>query len=241
MSKNIGFKVSTAIAWRIMTELCRRHHATQKLQIYETHPCSGQYDCLSLYASVGDKYRHLCDFNRQSDHLHIWYPNHELTHELHWPDHNNYVQAVLQANDHKDVVNQIESILLLPNTHNHKSSTPPVLMMRIVAEVLEQTALSRKNIDIRWAIHDSSGMEGTSVKSGLFDIDEYKREAELIGQDKVANRCWFLHYQETNAVIDFRGILRLQSNNYEPWYILNDYNAGQKACDLADKLMQMLE
>jgi len=45
--------------WRIATEICRRHH--EDLTIIETHPCSGQYDCLSI---ISVDRVHIADLNR---------------------------------------------------------------------------------------------------------------------------------------------------------------------------------
>lgn len=240
MSHRVCFKISTAVAWRMLTELCRRHHATQKLRVYETHPGGGQYDCLSLYADDGQ--RHLCDFNRSSEHLHIWHPSYEQADGLRWPDHNNFVQAFLRADDPKAVVDELETALRLPNSQNHKlpSSSPPVLMMRLVAEVLEHAALSRTHADIRWAIHDSSGIEGTYSKRNLFDIDEYRQEACQIGRDKVASRCWFLHYRETYAIADLRGVLRLKSNPKDMWNVWAEYQAGRTIHALAHQCELLL-
>ena len=200
----------------------------------------GQYDCLSLYADNGQ--RHLCDFNRPSEHLHIWYSNNDDAKGLRWPDQNNYVQAFLRAEDPKVVVDQIEAALGLPYSHNHKlpSSSPSVLMMRLVAEVLEQTALSRMNVDIRWAIYDSSGMAGTHIESSLFDLEEYRQEASQVGQEKVASRCWVLYYRDTFAIIDLRGKLLLKSSLSEPWNVWVEYQAGQKIPTLANQCELLL-
>jgi len=46
-------------SWRIVSELMRRY--PRKFHVIETHPCSGQYDCLALYTPDGT---HVADFNR---------------------------------------------------------------------------------------------------------------------------------------------------------------------------------
>ena len=46
---NYRYQITAAVAWQIIYQIMRRYHHKYSLRILETHPCSGQYDCLSVY------------------------------------------------------------------------------------------------------------------------------------------------------------------------------------------------
>src|SRR5947209_4019758 len=93
-------EVVFVIGWKILAEVFRRHHAGARLCLLETHPCGGQYDCLSLYSGEFPEAVHLCDFNQASSHFHVWgsFGVVQTTlSDLGWADENNYVLAYLQS------------------------------------------------------------------------------------------------------------------------------------------------
>jgi hypothetical protein len=158
------YQVRTAITWRIVSELVRRHEAECRLAVVEMHPGGGTYDCISLWRPEGEDSpygRHLCDFNQDSQHLHIFDPYEEPRRELadlRWPDENDYVHAYLRADEPIALIDSIEAVLGLPAA---RSILPPIspsaLRYLVLAELAARFMLSNETLQIRWGFLDTSG------------------------------------------------------------------------------------
>jgi hypothetical protein len=72
------YQVRTAITWRIVAELVRRHESQRRLAVVEMHPVGNVRLHFVIWCREGedDPYgRHLCDFNQDSQHVHIFDPS----------------------------------------------------------------------------------------------------------------------------------------------------------------------
>ncbi len=241
---NFRFQVITAVTWRIVAELIRRHHA-HRLRVYETHPGGGQCDCLSIYVGeAGFDSRHLCDFNQQSQHLHIFNtystPRRRLD-DLRWPDGNDYVSPHLGNEEAKVVVDDIEALVGLPLLAGKSlpSTTPPTLIFRLIAGVLERHMLSRETLDVRCGWHDSSGMEGSYIRDELQLLPGVASELPTGSTDwqiqaRVASRFWLISValpekeRAPKAVLDLQGRVHFVSNPAEPWSVWGEYQINQR-------------
>ena len=62
-------KIKEAVSWALIYQIMRRYHAAYELRLWETHPCGGQYDCLSIHSMRPDDIRNhgfgtsIFDFN----------------------------------------------------------------------------------------------------------------------------------------------------------------------------------
>ncbi|ADL52327.1 hypothetical protein Clocel_2623 [Clostridium cellulovorans 743B] len=128
----------------------------------ELHPCSGMYDCLSIFIS-NDTFpgRHIFDFNQGSGNFHVFRAWDRLSknfEEIGWPDKNSYVSSFLCASDTSEVIDDLEVLIGTPS-YEHKGlpkMTPKVFMIIIIANLLQRHALGREIVDIMGALNDSS-------------------------------------------------------------------------------------
>lgn len=194
------YGVRAAVAWRIITELVRRHQTTCRLRVLETHPGGGQYDCLSLGFSRGTLSFavRLCDFNVGSQRLHIWNtfgePRARLQ-DLKWPHGNDYVQPFLESLDPKNVATLGLPVAKTPTP----VTTPATLVLRVIASVMERNAFSRLRVEARCCWHDSSGMEGSYAESWIKHFPDLQQrllaipfEAPWREHTRIAGRVWKL-------------------------------------------------
>lgn len=200
---HVRYSIRSAVTWRIVTELIRRHHQRFSLRVYELHPGGGQYDCLAILGGEGgDSFaKQIAHFNIQSQHLHVFHPldtESSNPQRVGLPD-NDYVLAFLQADDPREVVDRIERALGMPQVQAPlPPSTPAVLGLRVIAGLLERFALSRLQLEARCAWHDSSGMEGSyPVMSWLAPFPSLRDKVKAHNQAldwvhlaRVAGRVW---------------------------------------------------
>jgi hypothetical protein len=194
----VRHNVKLATTWRILAELTRRHPGV--FRIVETHPCSGQYDCVSLMARQGDNpfAQHLCDFHVPAQHFHIFEPlstPQARLSDLAWPDTNDYVLGYLSAPDPRKVVEDIEKALGLPAYHPSGASSAAVLVVRTIAAALERFMLSRDRLDVRCGWYDSGYGTGPTdwalsmpqVREGIAALSETASWEEQAG---ITSRVW---------------------------------------------------
>lgn len=169
MRGQIREAIRTAIAWKIVAELFRRHHAASHLRVAEMHPdaqtdywfmtwtpktpaekpldqpCGG----LAVFAPAKDDPYGLLLFQLKNGlpevNLRPWAhlaPARVHFNEVGWPD-GDFAHAFLAARDPREVLDQIEAMVGLPQGAHPPASTPPVLAIRAIASFLERHVLSR--------------------------------------------------------------------------------------------------
>lgn len=170
------YQIRAAVTWRIISELITRHH-TKRLRVFETHPGGGQYDCLSLVCDKGRTPVHLCDFNIQSQHLHVFGPYsqpHADLEDMRWPDGNDYVALYLMKENPDEAISQIEDVLGLPKKASQKITTY-VITLRLITALLERFMLSEDVLEVRSGFIDSSGYD-SGVRKELYEIPEIAKK-----------------------------------------------------------------
>jgi hypothetical protein len=214
----INRKITSAITWRIVAELFRRHEGDRKLTVLETHPGGGMYDCLSLISGENSDVIHLCDFNQQSRHLHPFVTGsqgHTALCRCDWPDGNDYVLQWLRVDDPKTVVDQIESVLGLSEFGSAAlpPTTPSVLVIRLIADLCKTFMLERFGLDIRNGYFDTAGIFPSRIRPELKSVTAIASEIPL-DRTRAENfaRGFWLVYRETaeregsmKMVFDLRG------------------------------------
>ena len=148
-----------AASWRLVAEILRRH---PHLQVVETHPGGGQYDCLSILlegdASGPDSQIALNRFG--GVHFFAGADRHHRWPEF-WNDH-------LSASDPARVVREVCAKAGLPAVRRLPASTPAVVVYRFIAAFMATSVLGRESWECRNGYNDSSGMEGSYVRREWF-------------------------------------------------------------------------
>ena len=143
-----------AVAWRLATELMRRHHTRAGLRVGTFYQGLSPHGGLYLTNGQVDG----CMDGGQQGRLNLNLGGGEpLLAEvvkpcgkprLKWKDtrwkHRNLGMALLEAEDPKTVVDDVEALFGLPHVSSTPPSKPAVLCARVIAEVLESRSLHRK-------------------------------------------------------------------------------------------------
>jgi len=200
-----------AAAWHIISELMRRYEASHNLRVIETHPGGGQYDCLSLFRVSNPNYgvyrsnaagqaEHLCDFNSESQNLHLWYgsssaPARPSQQQADWEPPGDYVNAFVHADDPIDVIDEVARRLVFPPmvSASLPATSRRVLVVRLLAACLSSLILSRISIEVRMGYLDSSGYSGSGVRSDLKRFMKLSDDESVAGID-AASECWLLYF-----------------------------------------------
>lgn len=153
MEPHFRHNVALAVTWRIVAELLRRHGARHDLRVIETHPCSGQYDCVTLCAPPGaGAFAAAADFHVPAQHFHVHQPFTAVEPRpvrLGGDADNAYVLAYLTAADPKEVVDAVEASLGLPAPVGPLGETPASLAARSLAMLLDRRMNDRRRLDVR--------------------------------------------------------------------------------------------
>lgn len=150
--------VKRAIAWRTLTEIVR-HHPTLDLRVMETHPCDGQYDCLTLVR--GPSCTSVCMFNLAGTGLALagplgpprdlpwWLKEHGEADIWRYPQHG-------LGEDRGALALAIEARLGFPERHpGDPPATRTGLALGVIAELLDRVALSARPVDVRCGWFDT--------------------------------------------------------------------------------------
>lgn len=182
-------------SWRIAAELIRRH--PDDLVVIETHPCTGQYDCLSLYTPVQHEGRKMVEsflqMNRQGKgHVDIHIP--ASGGERVRP---NWLDVAASTDLRKQIIVEIEQIRGIDSPAKTPPTTHKSIGPRLIAEVLSMQVHHQIALMALNGMEDSSGMLGTGVRSDLFasvpGMTEQmtNRQSEDVFGDP-AYRFWFV-------------------------------------------------
>lgn len=242
-------RIITAVTWKIVAELCRRHHQRAALRVYELHPGGGLYDCVSIFSGDFPDGELLGSFNQQSEHFHIGSPYTEPTMrlaDLRWPEENNYVLSYLQTDDPAKIVRQIEGVLGLAHRPGRlPPTTAPVLCIRLIAEFVARHALSRSGVVIRNGYFDTSGPFQSQVRKEILTVPAIRAQLPDTddARDKFARRFWLLNPRiggngvgPLRAIVDMRGILYNAAPPYDSVQLFDIYTANHALNPLVDYL-----
>lgn len=142
-----------AATWRAVTELWRRHHAAHDLRLLQTHPGASERGqlCVLVGASPGrvmDCRRLVFNLGGPTGTFEVLNAGHVVHEgEFLWPALNS--DPIL-------LVDQMGSLLGLRSPDVLPPSTPGVLVMRLVAELLIATSLDREGLHVESAWLDWS-------------------------------------------------------------------------------------
>ena len=143
----MGRHLVFAASWRVTAEIGRRH---PDLLVLETHPGGGQYDCLSIIGGTPPRIPWIALNREGSAHFHR--SGSEPMSSL-WND-------VATTSDLKPIVVELEQRAGLPKVGPLPTSTPSVIVYRLVAHWLAEHVFDRDLWDCRNGVYDSSGDEG---------------------------------------------------------------------------------
>lgn len=130
------YRVSTY--WWIATEIVRRN---PKLELVETYPMDGFYDCLTLFGEQGGRKVHI-DLNRLgSIHIH--------------PDHIHHMEdrEVLAHQDAHWAIKEIERVAGLTPADTAPASNSRIITLRILARALNYLVNDKSSWDVRMLDH----------------------------------------------------------------------------------------
>lgn len=235
--------VRMAVTWSILCELMWRHMQSCNLWILETHPCSAQYYCFGIYVLEHNQLtdKHICDFNINSENFHVSTPYSQprpILESQRIRSGSDYVHTYLSYPD--EVVDQIECLLGLPANRKKSPTTPAILAIRLIAELLKRDALSRRLwADCGW--YDDSYSAG--VRPELQKVPEIRTEIPPENSDwkvqaKPASSYWILHNNTNFGAIPYpksehrimifglNGLLYTQGTPLRCWSFWDEYQSN---------------
>ncbi|MGO4534929.1 TY-Chap2 family putative peptide chaperone [Leifsonia sp. 2MCAF36] len=235
----VASRYKLASYWWLASELVRRN---PKLELRETYPMDGFYDCLSLFGDGSRGPVHI-DFNRLgSVHVH--------------PDHIHFMEIselVSRENPH-DAIKRIEGVAGLTPAIKAPTSSARVVTLRVMAALMNFLVNDRARWDLRMLAPDASGY-AIPVLESLFADDEQSPlpvvfpnpadfRAFLMGsrfaEPFVPGRFWALKRDDdVVAVFDTQGLVHTEHARItlKPLYARTGRNITQTmATALADIL-----
>ena len=239
-----------AVAWRTAAEIIRRHPALD-LRLLETHPGGGQYDGVTLVR--GPDHILVCSFNLAGSSLLLGpplRPARSTTQETPYPptvDLWRYPQHGW-AEDRRALAIAMEAHLGFPDPPaHHQPSSPTVLALAVIAELLDRLALSDRPVDLRNGWYDSSGHDGCGVRSWTATLPALRgldATAPSLPLRRAATRCWSLdravHPHRPSVVVDLASS-RWWCDGQERASFATLYRAGGGIRAMAWELEQSLD
>lgn len=212
-----------AQSWWIASELVRRNPA---LQLIETHPGGGQYDCLSLFTDTRDPQK-IVDLNRAGG-IHVFLPGgqfDETAKPITWP-------GVMHAQGAHDIVKRIETAARLHVPKPTPATGAAAISYRVIARVLATLVNDRDPWDVRNEYHDTSGDGGgrQGFVDGFATARDAVREGRPTDLHGVAEyRFWaLLRAGETIAILDTDGRVHTEDGAEDllPLYVRHGRELG---------------
>jgi hypothetical protein len=220
------FQIVTAVTWRIVVDILRRHHERYNLRILELRPGTGQTECVSILQEHGDfPGTPLCHFSSAGN-LHIASPEAKVVSMK-----ENFVEAYLKADDPAILTNQIEILLGLPEFKNAvlPDTTRAMLQFRLMAGLAERMALSRTRIEIKCGWDDGRMGQGSTIRDDLMMFSPAALEIrERISQGRskaeASSKFWILYKtaepggpRNLFCVFDLGGYVYFADQPDAPW------------------------
>ena len=151
-------------SWRIVSELTRRYPG--KVNVLETHPGGGQYNCLSLFDK---KQKHIADFNR-AGRFHVFYSYEGVEQrepfEI-WP-------AMMGEYDQKRVLDKVSDDLGLPIPAKLPAAVPSTVVYRFIASFLS---------------HEVFGIQSWCCVNGVLDQEDAVCVPENLASERFPDGC----------------------------------------------------
>ncbi len=227
------------ISWRIISEFIRRYPG--KFNIIETHPCSGQYDCLSIYDY---SQKHILDLNRGGS-LHIWSKVNGRENSNGGPIESYpgvWEDFVIKSNP-KEVLDLIcrkadlDCNVILP------PSSPEILSYRFISVFMNHTVFGMDKWECRNGYLDSSGYSSGVLND--FDLFPPAKERLRINEkndilNNPAYRFWFIKKNSASKLcLETNGTV--WDENGKEYNLSNLYKKNRKITevvyDVAKKLL----
>lgn len=183
-------QISYAVTWEIIFQLMRRYQVQYDLRVWETHPCSGQYNCLSLYSLINGRSLHIYDFNLQAQSLHIW-------RDGSYADRIDIISQYLHSSDPKKLLDKISSLAGLNIVNPLPSSNGTIIACGLIATIFKIFIFSQVKLKTVMAYCDSSGYS-SHLRIDLID------KFEIIKTLLTNNISKFYKYFFINEVKDNR-------------------------------------
>ncbi|MGE9986572.1 hypothetical protein [Desulfovibrio sp. SGI.169] len=216
-------QISSAIIWELIYQLMRRYQLKYDLRVWETHPCSGQYDCLSLYLKKKNNIIKVFDFNLQANSLHIWKGG-------------NYVERLDIVNEYigsdnpKNLLDKISSLAGLDPISKLPISNAPILACGFIASYFKLHIFSPNKLKALMAYFDSSGY-GDGLRKDK--IEKFPILAKCLSDNNGHIEYWYKYYfienissKKTVFLVDMSGKVVSRGGHI---LILNDvYNDSNR-------------
>ncbi|MBZ0236365.1 MAG: hypothetical protein K8M05_28815 [Deltaproteobacteria bacterium] len=182
------FNVRYAATWRLLAEIMRRHQAAHDLRLYWFYPGLSPTGVARLQRPDGTKVLDL-------DVAHSVVSVPEMSSS---PAHR-YVDALLDADDPKDTVDQIASACgLHPSTSSMPESNATVLCFRVIAGVLERRMLDRRPLRTSPGYVDNRGDVDASgwaveIADCASELDRARKAKSSLDESQFVRHLFALH------------------------------------------------
>lgn len=162
--------LAEVLSWRLVAELCRRF--PDRFHVIETHPCDGQYDCLSL-VTCGPRPTNVLDVNRPGGvHLHAAATGGESSWS--WSD---WSPRLISGG--REFLDEVCQSLRLEVPQRLPPSTPSTVTYRFVAEFLTHSVGRLETWECRNGFFDTSGWGGGGPRHDWFSRFPHVPVAEM--------------------------------------------------------------
>lgn len=185
--------LKSAISWAIVAEIIRRHGDRQSLQVLQTQPGGGQYDCLSFYrlrdCNTGVFARGntiaLGDLNRHSGNFRTWIGP--------WQESYPWLNEWLTASDPSTVVDRICELTNLSPVKQVPATSRQTFAIGLIAALVGVRSSQRNYLDATMGYEDSSGIAGCGFTKSLHEFTAlFRGETQQAGMSQAA-ACWMLY------------------------------------------------
>jgi len=215
---NINHILLEVFSWRLVSELHRRY--PDRLQIIQTHPCSGQYNCLTVFDSRRPKFH--ADFNRPGS-MHVWGENDSQSYDI-WPE-------ILEHGNQKSLLDVVCRRLQLPEIKKVPVTSRLTLVYRFIATFLTHTTCGIHRWTCCNGYVDTSGYGGgiSKVFAKFPEAEERLRiKTDLDLFDHPAYRFWFVYRGDVPLIcIDSAGFLWLEGD-LRMYDMMKEYNKNKR-------------
>lgn len=176
-------QLDEVLSWRFVTEFWRRF--PNRYRLIETHPCSGQYDCLGLMELDGS-FHSVLDINRGGS-LHV----HEGRTPRSWTDWKERMLA-----EPRKFIDEVTNSIGITIPKHVPKSTAATVSFRYICEFLTHTIGRRDYWECRNGFCDTSDYGG-GVRKHFFEqfsgIENNRLERPVAGERLAsAYDYWFL-------------------------------------------------
>ncbi len=248
------YQLRVACAWRTCAELMRRHH-TRQLRVLLCHPCGGQVRQLYLQVDEPELARErqfcrpLLGLSYSDCQARLFSTFTGRSSKGDYPTYP-YVARLTEAKDPKGIIDEIERFVGLPDASSSQlpPTTPPVLMIRMIAAAADRYMLAREVFEAECAWEDTAGYS-TGISERLRDYrsvaDSIPWHSESAGeQARATAKYWFVGFfddgwtHQARALLDLRGKVYRSANPGDTWDVWEEFvGNGHKLRPLVNRLV----